>query len=59
VGRGRTKTYLPFPRKLPPVSLKTKLYPINHHCTDTMARERMDRNSRVKAFFLLVKPEYR
>lgn len=32
---------------------------MSHHWNDTIAKESMDRNRRVKAFFLLVKPEYR
>jgi hypothetical protein len=32
---------------------------MSHHWKETIANESMDRKSRVRAFFLLVKPEYR
>jgi len=41
----------------PPVSEKTREYPIKNHWNETMARETMDRNNMESAFLRRVRPE--
>jgi hypothetical protein len=50
-------TCAPSPKNVPPLSLKTKLYPIKNHWKETIASETIDKKINDKAFLRLVKPE--
>ena len=51
------RTHRPSPKKDPPDSLNTKLYPMSHHWTETMESETKERYSRERAFLRRAKPE--